>query len=423
LTAIEHETTSISSMFDDYVEFASAGTRALYATPALVTRTRIRRCNVGTPTAMRAPHEGPGSFALESAMDELAAALDLDPLDFRLRNHADADPSDGRPFSSKKLREVYAQGAQRFGWERRPRAPRSLREGDLLIGQGMATCIMSTFRFAATARVTLESDGSVVISAGCQEIGTGQYTVLPQIAAELLGIPLERVRLVLGDTSLPETVGTFGSSTTLSVGSAVKDACAKLRSKLEQVGSRAGDLGAALREHGIDRISADGAWKPFGDVGFDAAGGKSPYSMHSWGAVFIEVSVDEALGLVRLRRALGGYSAGRIINPLTARSQMIGGLVWGHGMALLEESAMDDRYGRYLSRNLSGVMLPVNADIPADCDAFFIEEYDPHASAIGARGIGELGATGVAAAIANAVWHATGKRIRRLPIRIADVLA
>jgi xanthine dehydrogenase YagR molybdenum-binding subunit len=423
LTAVEHETVNITSMFDDYVEFASACTRALYATPALATRTRIRHCNVGTPTAMRAPHEGPGSFALESAMDELAAALDLDPLELRLRNYADEDPCDARPFSSKKLREVYAEGAKRFGWGKRPREPRSQREGDLLIGQGMAGCIMSTFRFAATARMTLEADGSVTISAGCQEIGTGAYTVLPQIAAETLGIPVSRVRLVLGDTSLPETGGTFGSSTTLSVGSAVKDAAEKLRAKVAQSAPRAADFASALRAVGGERISADGAWKPHGDVGFDASGGQSGYSMHTWGAVFVEVGVDEALGIVRLRRALGGYSAGRIINPRTARSQMIGGMIWGHGQALLEESAMDDRYGRYVSKNLSGVMLPVNADIPADFDAFFVDEHDPHASSIGARGIGELGATGVAAAIANAVWHATGKRMRRLPIRIADVLA
>jgi xanthine dehydrogenase YagR molybdenum-binding subunit len=356
-------------------------------------------------------------------MDELALALGLDPLELRLRNYAETDPSDGRPFSSKKLREAYVEGAERFGWEKRPLAPRSLRDGDLLIGQGMASAIMSTFRFSSAARATLEADGSVTLSSAAQEIGTGAYTVLPQVAAEVLGIPVSRVRLTLGDTSLPETAPTTGSTTTMSVGSAVKDACEKLRAKVAELAPGAKDFGAALRERGMDRVSADGVWKPTGDVPFDATGGKSPYSMHTWGAIFVEVSVDEALGLVRLRRAVAGYSAGRIVNPLTARSQMIGGLTWGVGQALLEESAMDDRYGRYLSKNLSGVMLPVNADIPGKIDVFFVDEYDPHASAIGARGIGELGATGMAGAIANAVWHATGKRIRRLPIRIADVLA
>jgi xanthine dehydrogenase YagR molybdenum-binding subunit len=358
---------------------------------------------------MRAPHEGPGMFALESAMDELAAELDIDPLELRLRNYAENDPSDGRPFSSKKLREVYAEAARRFGWERRPRAPRAMREGDLLVGWGMAGCVMSTFRFACSVRATLEADGSVTIAAGCQEIGTGPYTVLPQIAAEVLGIPAARVRLVLGDTSLPETGGTFGSSTTLSVGSAVKDAAEKLKAKMQ--GIAPGTV-----------VSAEGKWAPHGDAMFDAHGGASPYSMYTWGAVMAEVAVDEALGLMRLRRAVGGYSAGRIVNPRTARSQMIGGIVWGYGQAVLEESPIDERYGRYLSKNLSGVMLPVNADIP-EIDVFFADEVDPHASAIGARGIGELGATGVAAAIANAVWHATGRRIRRVPIRAADLLA
>jgi xanthine dehydrogenase YagR molybdenum-binding subunit len=422
LTALSHETTSTTSIFDDYVEFASAGTRALYATPVLATRTRVRRCNLGNPTAMRAPHEGPGSFALESAMDELAAQLDLDPLELRLRNHADTDPSDGRPVSSKKLREIYAEGARRFGWEKRPRAPRSLREGNLLIGQGMCTGIMSTFRFASAARLTLDADGTVTVASACQEIGTGAYTVLSQVAADALEIPVSRVRLVLGDTSLPETAPTTGSSTTLSVGSAIKDAADKLRAKVAELAPHARDLAAALRERGIDRVSVEGVWKPHGGVTFDATGGSSPHSMHTWGAVFVEVTVDEALGLARLRRAVGGYSAGRIVNPRTARSQMIGGIIWGYGMALLEESAVEARWGRYLSKNLSGVMLPVNADIP-DIDIFFADEYDPHASAIGARGIGELGATGVAAAIANAVWHATGKRVRRLPIRIADLLS
>jgi xanthine dehydrogenase YagR molybdenum-binding subunit len=422
LLALYHGSTNITSMFDDYIEFASAPSRALYATPVLVTETRIRRCNVGTPTAMRAPHEGPGSFALESALDELAVELKMDPLALRLKNHAERDPSDGRPFSSKKLKEAYATGAKRFGWDRRPPVPRAMREGNLLIGWGMASAIMTTFRFASAAQVSMHADGSVTIASGTQEIGTGPYTVMPQVAAEVLGIPAEKIRLVLGDTALPETGGTFGSSTTLSLGSAVKDACEKLKTRLLAIAPEATDLSKVLAGAGIDTISADGTWKPHGDAMFDAAGGTSGYSMHTWGAIFVEVAVDELLGLVRMRRAVAGYSAGRIVNPRTARSQMIGGIVWGYGQAVLEESAMDERYGRYLSKNLSGVMLPVNADIPADIDVFFIDEVDPYASSIGARGIGELGATGVAAAIANAVWHATGKRLRRLPIRIPDLL-
>jgi len=423
LSVVYHHSTNLSSMCDDYIEFATASARVSYATPVLVTETRIRRCNVGTPTAMRAPHEGPGSFAFESAIDELAIALNMDPLALRLKNYADQDPGDGRPFSSKKLREAYDEGARRFGWGKRAPQPRATREGDLLIGWGMAGAVMSTFRFASAARVAMSADGSVTIFASTQEIGTGTYTVMPQIASDVLGVPVEKIRLVLGDTALPETGGTFGSSTTLGLGSAVKDACEKLKARLFSIAPGATDLSKALAGTGVDQVSADGSWKPHGDAVFDAGGGTSGYSMHTWGAIFVEVAVDEALGLVRMRRAVAGYSAGKIVNPRTARSQMIGGIVWGYGQAVLEESAMDERYGRYLSKNLSGVMLPVNADIAGDIDVFFVDEFDPHASAIGARGIGELGATGVAAAIANGVWHATGKRLRSLPFRIADLLA
>ncbi|MBC7940944.1 MAG: xanthine dehydrogenase family protein molybdopterin-binding subunit, partial [Chitinophagaceae bacterium] len=422
LTAVDHESTSASSMADDYIEYGAAGTRGLYATPVLLTRSRIRHCHVGTPTAMRAPHEGPGLFALESAMDELALQLNMDPLALRLANHADRDPADGKPFSSKKLREAYLEGARRFGWDKRPARPRAMRDGDWLVGWGMASCIMSTFRFASTARVSLKADGTVHIASGTQEIGTGPYTVMAQIASQSLGIPAERIRLTLGDTALPESGGAFGSSITLSLGSAVQDACEKLKARVKAIAPQARDLATALEGTGIDQVSADGEWKPHGGAVFDAFGGSSGYSMHTWGAVFVEVGVDEQLGLVRLRRAVGGYSAGRIVNPRTARSQMVGGIIWGWGQAALEESAMDERHGRYLSKNLSGVMVPVNADIPADIDVFFVDEFDPHASAIGARGIGELGATGVSAAVANAVWHATGTRLRKLPLHIPDLL-
>jgi xanthine dehydrogenase YagR molybdenum-binding subunit len=428
LTAAVHETTNVTSRFDDYVEYGSAGTRGLYAMPAFAASTRIVKADVATPTAMRAPHEGPGMFALESAVDELAHALDVDPLELRLRNHADTDPLSGKPFSSKKLREVYEEGARRFGWARRPAAPRSMTEGGKLIGWGMASAIMSTFRFASKARIRLAANGDITIEAGCQEIGTGPYTIMPQLAAEVLGVPAERITLRLGDTDLPETGGTFGSSTTMSTGSAVIDAARKLKERVAALARRdatpAPETWAALlRERGIAELSAEGAFALPGKVGFDAHGGQSGYAMYTWGALFVEMEVDEALGLARMRRCVAGYSAGRIVNPLTARSQMIGGIIWGYGRAMLEESAMDTRYGRYVSKNLSGVMLPVNADIPQNIEVFFADEHDPHASALGARGIGELGEVGVAAAIANAIFHATGKRIRTLPVHIESLLA
>jgi len=419
LMAIRHDSVTPTSMSDDYMEYAAAGTRALYASPAIATRHRAVRVHRSTPTAMRAPHEGPGMVALEIAMDELAVALEMDPLELRLRNHADVDPTQGKPFSSKKLRECYMQGAERFGWSRRDPRPGSLREGNDLVGWGMATAIMSTFRFPANARITLRPDGEVLIEAGCQEIGTGAYTIMPQIAAETLGVPVDRVRLALGDTTLPETGGTFGSSTTMGVGSAVHDAAMKLRKKLDALAggegkAKAKDYAELLAQNRVSGLSADGHWSP----GTEASplGEVKQWSMASFGAVFAEVRVDADLRIPRLTRCVGVYSAGRIVNPMTARSQIIGGIAWGVGQALLEASEMDRTLGRYLSKNLAGYLLPVNADVPA-VDVSFVDEFDPHASTIGARGIGELGAVGVGPAIANAVWHATGIRVRDLPIR------
>lgn len=425
LTALAHETENVTSQMDDYVEYASAGSRALYAAPSLRMRTRVRSADVSTPTAMRAPHEGPGMFATESAMDELANAAGLDPLELRLRNHADVDPLTAKPFSSKMLRAAYAEGATRFGWAERPRRPRAMRDGRWLIGWGMASAIMATFRFAATARCALQGDGRVRVLAGTQEIGAGARTVLAQVAAERLAVTEDRISVALGDTALPETGGAFGSSTTISVGSAVADAAEALKAR---IGALGGDVSAPeswsgwMTRAGLDAVEAEGGFALPGGAPFDAHGGQSAYAMHSWGAVFVEMAVDEALGLARMRRAVACYSAGRIVNPMTARSQMIGGIIWGYGRAMLENSRIDPRSGRYHSKNLSGVSLPVNADIPRDIDVSFIEEHDPHASSIGVRGVGELGEVGVAAAIANAIHHATGRRIRDLPITIEDLL-
>jgi len=427
LLAVVHDTENVTSSFDDYVEFGSAGTRSMYHTETLGFSTRVRRADVGTPTAMRAPHEGPGMFATESAMDELAYKLGMDPLDLRLANFTETDPQSGKPFSSNKLREAYAEGARRIGWADRAPEPRTRRENGRLFGLGTASAIMSTFRFACSARVALAANGSITVEAGTQEIGTGTRTILAQVAADRLGVPVERVTVELGSTALPQTGGTFGSSTTISVGSAVAAAAEELEAKLRDLaGSEAlspdgwTDL---LISKGVSRLEAEGGFQLPGGAAFDAHGGTGEHSMHTFGAVFVEMEVDEDLGLARMRRAVGCYSAGRILNPVSARSQMIGGIIWGYGRAMLEVSAMDPRYGRYLSKNLSGVLLPVNADIPRDIDVCFIEEHDPHASAIGVRGIGELGEVGVAAAITNAIFHATGRRIRELPVRFQDLVA
>jgi xanthine dehydrogenase YagR molybdenum-binding subunit len=409
LTALRHTSVNPTSATDTFVEYAATASRSLYACPAIETRHRVVALDRPLPTPMRAPWEGLGMVGLEIAMDELAYALDLDPLELRLRNYAEADPTSGRPFSSKRLRDCYLRGADRFGWGRRSMRPGSLRDGRDLVGWGMASAIQTPFAWPAAARITIDRRGRVLIEAGTQEIGTGASTVLPQLAAEVLGVDPEQVAIHLADTALPETGGTFASSTTMSVGSAVVDAATRLRADLGELAGAA-DVEPAryaelLREHGLDRLSADGAWTP-GRV-----------ALHTFGAVFAEVRVDADLCIPRVSRLLAVYSAGRIVNPRTARSQLTGGLVWGIGQALLEASEMDLRHGRFLSKNLSGSLVPVNADVP-ELDVSFIEdEFDPHAGRIGGKGVGELGAVGVGAAIANAVFHATGVRVRELPIR------
>ena len=423
LTAIRHHAVCPSAISDDYMEYAAIGTRALYACPSIDTQHRAVRVNRSKPTPMRAPHEGPGLFALEFAMDELAHELRLDPLELRLRNYAEVDPTRNVPFSSKKLRECYLEGARRFGWASRNPVPRATRIGRDLVGLGMASAIMQTFRNAASARVSINRQGDVRVETGTQEIGTGLTTVLPQVAADVLGVPLEHVQLILGDTDLPQAPMTAGSTSMLSVGSAVHDAATKLKAKLLELARgaspaprRYGDL---LADNNLATLSADGAWAPQAGNAF---GEPEALSIHSYGAVFAEVRVDAELKIPRLTRAVGVYSAGRIINPKTARSQMIGGIVWGLGQALLEASEMDHKLGRYLSKNLAGYLVPVNADVP-EIDVSFIDEDDAHASRIGARGIGELGATAIAPAMANALFHATGMRVRELPIRPEVLLA
>ncbi len=411
LTAVEHTSVNAAARADDYAEFTNAGTRWLYATPALRARTRIERLHRAQPTAMRAPHEGPGMFAVESAMDELAHQLGIDPVALRLRNEPDTDPVTGEPFSSRPLRQCLTEGARRFGWDTRPPEPRSMPDGSDLLGWGMAVATMDTFRFPSSARVRAEAGGRVVVETGTQEIGTGQPGVLALVAAEVLGVAPETVEVRHGDTSLPEAGMTAGSSATMGVGSAVHAAATELRDKLATLGH--GSPAALLDAAGMTSLEAEARWDP--------AESGAGLSMHTYGAVFAEVRVDADLGLVRMPRCVGVYGAGRIINPLTARSQMIGGITWGLGQALLERSVLEPTLGRFLSKNLAGYVVPCNADI-GDIDVSFVDDHDPHASPLGAKGIGELGAVGVSAAIANAVFHATGRRVRDLPITIEALL-
>jgi xanthine dehydrogenase YagR molybdenum-binding subunit len=411
LAAIEHESINVTSTSDDFVEYATQASQTTYAAPAIRVRQRVQRANVNLGTAMRAPVEGCGLWALGTAINELAAQLQIDPIDMRLANHADVHPFTGQRWSSKKLRECYEQGAAAFGWRRRPNEPE--RDGPWLVGQGMADCAMGTFRFPSNAHVRLQADGRAMILSGTQDIGTGIVTILTQIACGVLGLEPGLVSCEIGDTELPEAGPTFGSSSTMGVGAAVmaaaEDVLAKLRERSgEGLGATpgAGALSAAMSSAGIEELVGVGSFTPE----------DSPYAINTFGAIFVEVGFDPELGIVRLRRAVGRYSVGRIVNPRTAHAQMLGGIVWGWGKATMEASRQDERLGRWLSKNLAGVALPVNADIPSDIDVAFIDEIDEHASPIGGKGIGELGATGVDAAVADAVYHATGRRIRELPI-------
>ncbi len=433
LTGLTHDVVGLTGMSDDFVDPATEASKGLYAVPAMRLSQWIQRAHVNLPTAMRAPVEGPGTWALESAMDELAHQLGVDPLDLRLTNYAEVNPGDGRPWSSKKLREAYEAGAKLFGWRERPREQQ--RDGQWLVGTGMASCTMGCFRFPSTVRLRLELDGSAVIEGGFHDIGSGTLTIFPQIAAEVLGLDPNRVSCEMGDTALPQAGPTYGSSSTMGVGAAVLYAAQDIRSKLarlaglppEEVELREGRIsrkgmrdGVAvadvLRQAGISEVVGEGTFALANNAPFEGDGKGTPYAMRTFGAIFVEVGVDPELGLLRLRRAVGSYSAGRIINPRTARSQMTGGIIWGWGMAAMEASHQDPALGRWSSKNLAGVAIPVNADIPSDIQIHFVDEFDRHASPLGGKGIGELGATGVAAAVANAVFDATGKRVRELPI-------
>jgi xanthine dehydrogenase YagR molybdenum-binding subunit len=414
LTALRHHIVNSTALLDTHLEPSSDTSKTLYACPAIVTTQMLDRVHLNLPTAMRAPVEGPGTWALESAMDELAHAVKIDPLDLRLINYAEVDPHSGNPWSSKKLREAYEEGARRYGWRERHSRPKH--DGPWTIGHGMATCTMGSFRFPSEARVRLQADGTAIVEAGTHDIGTGTQTVFTQIAADTLGIDVAKVVFRWGDTRLPFAGPVYGSSATMGTGSAVMLAARDAKAKLDKLVPDAGEHGAAMRRAGVAEIVGDGRFALPGNAPFNADGHGTSHALRTWGAIFIEIGVDPDFGILRLRRAVGTYSAGRIVNPKTARSQMIGGIVWEWGKATMEESVQEPTHGRWLAKNLSNVAIPVNADIPAAIDVHFIDEFDPHASAIGARGIGELGATGVAAAIANAVYDAVGVRVREVPI-------
>jgi xanthine dehydrogenase YagR molybdenum-binding subunit len=441
LTAIRHISTCNSSMIEDWLEPSALQTRMLYASPNAVTDHAIVRLNVGSPTFMRAPGESSGTYALESAMDELAVALNMDPVALRLRNYAEHDPQSGKPWSSKSLRECYKVATDRFGWSKRNPQPRSMRDGNLLIGWGMATATYPARTAPASTAVRVLPDGSASVRAGTQEIGCGTYTIMTQIAADALGVPPARVRFELGDTDMPPTPVSAGSLTAASTGTSVYKAASAARAKLVQMaiadsqsplhGASESDVHVAngrmtlastpsRGETYADLIKRNGGTPVEARIDSQPGAEQQEYSMHSFGTVLTEVHVDPDLGEIRVPRVVTAHAVGRV-HAKTLQSQIIGGVVWGVGMALLEHTLIDPRMGRYMNSDLAEYQVPVNADI-GTVDVTLVDERDEHVNPIGVKGGGEIGITGVAASLANAVYHATGKRVRDLPITLDKLL-
>ncbi|MDN3296608.1 xanthine dehydrogenase family protein molybdopterin-binding subunit [Streptomyces ficellus] len=407
LTSVSHEVTTHTSRIREFVEQAAVPARVMYASPHSLTTHRAVPLDVPTPSWMRAPGEAPGMYALESAMDELAGALGLDPVELRVRNDPATDPDSGLPFSSRHLVECLREGARLFGWADRDPRPAVRREGTLLTGTGVAAATYPVLLSPSTATVTALHDGGYAVAVNATDIGTGARTVLAQIAADALGVALDSVRIDIGSTRLPRAPLAGGSSGTASWGWAVHAACTRLTERLAR---HAGPLPV----EGLT-ASADTT---------EEAGRTPPFARHAFGAHFAEVQVDTVTGEVRVRRLLGVYAAGRILNPRTARSQFIGGMTMGLGMALTEHSTMDPAFGDFAEHDLASYHVPSHADVPSapDIDAYWVEEEDPHLNPMGSKGIGEIGIVGTPAAIGNAVHHATGIRFRELPLTPDRVL-
>ena len=444
LTAIEHRTVTPSSAFDDFSEPAGLVARHLYASPAIMTTHRAIRNDIGTPLFMRAPGEASGSVALESAMDEMAERCGMDPLAFRLANYADVEPVTGKPFSSKQLRECYAAGAERFGWRDRPLEPRRMRDADgLLVGWGVGTATFPAFMMQAQAKATLRKDGSARVAIGAHDMGQGAWTSLAQIAADGLGVDYDALDFEMGRSDLPNGGMAGGSAGTATAGSAIHGAAQDVIRQLATLATTdersplfgAGNAGLALRDGRLvredDESRGEAVTAILARAGKDEIEGQGTaapnpavtetYAMHAHGAVFAEVKVDPDLGQVRCTRLVGAFAAGRIINPRLVESQLNGGMIWGVSFALHEHALFDKRSGRPMNPNFAEYHVPVNADI-ASIESILVEEHDPHVNPLGIKGVGEIGITGTAGAVANAVWHATGVRVREMPITLDKLL-
>lgn len=440
LTALDHHTRTASSTFDDFFEPASEISHVLYASPAIATSYDAVRLDTGTPLFMRAPGEATGSIALESAIDEMAHACGMDPLAFRVANYAETEPMSGRPFSSKALRECYAQGAERFGWARRKLAPRKMRDAaGLLVGWGVGTATFPALMFQGHARAVIRNDGTGVMEIGAHDMGQGAWTALAQIAADGLGLDIDQVEFRSGTSDLPDAGIAGGSAHTATAGMAIHGAGADVIAKLAELAMGdersplfgAGNAGVIARGGRLVRRDDESRSESYAEIlaraglaqiegrGESAAdpAAQSNYAMFAHGAVFAEVKVDPEMGQIRATRLVGAFAAGRVINPRLVQSQYFGGMIWGVSFTLHEHAVMDARSGRVMNANLGEYHVPVNADVPL-LEAILVEEHDPHVNALGIKGVGEIGITGTAGAVANAVWHATGVRVRQFPITL-----
>jgi xanthine dehydrogenase YagR molybdenum-binding subunit len=441
LNAITHEAVTVTSQYEDFHRQETGWSGLLYKSAQAKYTHRLARLDLATPCDMRAPSAATAVYALECAMDELAAALKLDPLELRLQCYSDRDQHRDRPYSSKGLRDCYRQGAEAFGWDKRSPEPRSMRDGTELTGWGMATGVWEALQVPITVRIALTANGHAEISCATSDIGTGTYTIMAQVAADMLGLPIDNVTIKLGDSTLPQSPLEGGSWIAASVSNGIVTTVDAVRKELlrlanqmpnsalagappDEVGlvdgklvskrdaSRAVSIADAMRHGGVDRIEQEKS-TTFADDDSHA------HNTHS--AIFAEVKVDEQLGVIRVTRILNAVAAGRILNTKTARSQIIGGVVWGIGMALHEETLVDHNFGRIMNANIAEYHVPVNADVH-DIEVIFVDEPDDIVNPLGIKGVGEIGIVGVAAAIANAVYHATGKRVRDLPITLDKLM-
>jgi xanthine dehydrogenase YagR molybdenum-binding subunit len=442
LSSVIHEAVGNTSTFETFSENPNGFGRTLYECPNYDTPYKLAKTDLPTPTWMRAPGMVSGAFALESAIDELAYKLKIDPVEIRMINYAEKDPETGKPFSSKALRDAFKQGAAKFGWEKRKLEPRSMRDGKLLVGWGVATGIWGAFQIPATVRIKLGADGSAHVTSAAADIGPGTYTVITMIAAEYLGLPAEKVKFDLGDSDLPPAPVQGGSFTTASIGTAAYGAALAIKQKLVEAAQK--DASSPFAGAKPDDITmSDGSLmlkadpsKKVGIAELMRAGGmneivetftsrpgaeRQKYTTQAHGAQFVEVKVDEDLGIVKVTRVVEATAVGRIMNPKTSHSQEMGGVVWGIGMALQEETAVDHRFGRMMTTNFATYHIPVNADVQS-VETAFVEEEDTIVNPLGVKGMGELCLVGIPAAIANAIFHATGKRVRDLPITLDKLI-